>query len=379
VGTYAERLVRSLLSIDPDNTYTLFLVEPNPQIEAANLRKVLIPGYERMFRNRWWENVLLPRYLRREKIDLFFSPGFVLPVESVTSLLFDRLPLSSAVNPRAGSKRTARYVATVHDVASAVVPETFTPKMRMWQHLFCKNVVAAADRIIVDSESTSRDFLKFYGGDPRRISVVSLSVDESFAPVKDANVLESVRRRYSLPASFILCVGTIEPRKNVVTLATAYSRLSEETREAFPLVFVGGRGWYSESIISSIEDLGLGKSVKYVGFAAHADLPALYSLATIFVYPSLYEGFGYPPLEAMACGTPVISSNKSSLPEVVGDAGIMVDPLDIEALSANMRRLLDTPSLRSELRGRGLIRAQLFNWRKTAEKTLEIFRGSFGL
>ena len=286
------------------------------------------------------------------------------------------LPLPAAFKSLFNTRRATHYVVTIHDVISAVHPDTFTPKMRMWQTLFNRNAAAVADRIIVDSESTKADFLRIYGPSRQDISVVPLSVDETYTRVTDATVLQRVRKRYSLPESFVLFLGTVEPRKNVAGLANAYALLPASVRRQFPLVVCGALGWYSDTLLDEIRSLGVSDSVQFIGFAEHDDVPALYSLATLFVYPSLYEGFGYPPLEAMSCGVPVITSNTSSLPEVVGAAGIMVDPRDHAALADHIQRVLADPDLQTSLGRKGIERARQFRWDRTAERTLSILESA---
>jgi len=378
VGTYADQIVRSLLRLDDRNEYFLFLVEDVPGLEAPNLTKLTIEGYDRMILNRWWENVLLPGYLSRHDIDVYFSPSYALPVLPRFRALVAPLPLPESWKSLFNTRRATRYVVTIHDVIAAIRPETFTPKMRMWQSLFSRNAAAVADSTIVGSESTKRDFIRIYRPSNRDITVVPYSVDERYAPVSDAATLQRVKTRYSLPDAFALCVGTIEPRKNVTGLAKAYALLPAQTRRDFPLVLCGALGWYSEQILSEIRSLAIADSIRMIGFAEHDDMPALYSLATLFVYPSLYEGFGYPPLEAMACGVPVITSNTSSLPEVVGDAGIMIDPQNEIALARQIERLLANAPLRVQLGKKGLARAAQFGWERTARQTLAILETAGG-
>lgn len=376
VGTYAARTVRSLLRIDPNNEYVLFLAKPNQELDALNLKRIVIEGYERMVLNRWWENILLPRYMEDYGIDVYFSPAFALPILPRFKKIFRFLPvpLKWKVFANAGSKQV-KYVVTIHDVISAILPKTFTPKMRMWQFIFNTNAARVADRIITDSESTKRDFMRLYGATRNNISVVHLSVDEEFTKVKDKKLLQTVRRRYDLPKEFILFVGTIEPRKNVICLAQAYSLLPKSLRKRYPLVISGAMGWYANNIVSEMGKLGLADSLQMIGYVDHEHLPSLYSLASLFVYPSLYEGFGYPPLEAMSCGVPVITSNTSSLPEVIGDAGIMINPIDYVSLANEMQRVLENPRLQANMRRKGYQRARMFSWEKTAAETLAILEG----
>lgn len=357
VGAYADRIVRALLRLDQHNEYFLFLAKDVPELEAPNLRKIVIERSDWMFLNRWWENMRLPGWLSRHAIDVYFSPESALPL----------LPRF---------RKSTRYVVTIHDVVSAILPNRFTLKMRMRQALFNRNAAARADRIIVDSVCTKRDFVRVYGPLRQDISVVLLSVDERYARVTDAAVLQRVRQRYVLPESFMLYVGTIEPRKNISGLARALALLPENVRRQFPLVVCGALGWHSRAILEEIRALAISDSIQLIGFAEHEDVPALYSLATLFVYPSLYEGFGYPPLEAMSCGVPVITSNTSSLPEVVGEAGIMVDPRDDAALARGIQRVLEDADLQLSLSRKGIERAKQFRWESTAARTLAVLESA---
>jgi glycosyltransferase involved in cell wall biosynthesis len=376
VGAYADRIVRSLLRLDHHNEYFLFLATDMPGFEAPNLRKILIGRCDRIFLNRWWENARLPGCLSRHKIDVYFSPAYALPVLPRFRNLIEPLPLPDSWKSLFNTRRSTRYVVTIHDVISDILPETFTPRMRMWQALFNSNAAALADGIIVDSACTQRDFIRIYRASSQHISVVPLSVDESYARVIDAAVLQRVRQRYSLPASFMLYVGTVEPRKNIGGLARARALLPDSLRRQYPLVVCGARGWYSSSILDEVRALPGSDSIQFIGFADHEDMPALYSLATLFVYPSLYEGFGYPPLEAMSCGVPVITSNTSSLPEVVGDAGIMVDPRDDASLARSIQLVLEDPGLQLSLSQKGMERAKQFRWERTAAQTLAVLEGA---
>jgi glycosyltransferase involved in cell wall biosynthesis len=255
-------------------------------------------------------------------------------------------------------------VAGVLDVIGFVRPETFTPKMRLWQHIFVANAVRIADAIITISESTKRDILRLFPYDGERIHVTPLSVDQKFRPTHSKPETARVRAKYSLPRQFILYVGTIEPRKNVSGTAKAYSMLPAELRKKYPLIIAGSKGWYAESILEEIRTLGISDDIRLTGFVDDRDLPTLMAMAELFVFPSLYEGFGYPVLEAMASGVPVITSTSSSLPEVIGDAGILVAPDDLKGISNAMMKILHSPRFRNSLRNKGLKRAKQFSWGK---------------
>jgi glycosyltransferase involved in cell wall biosynthesis len=264
-------------------------------------------------------------------------------------------------------------VATIHDLVSYHFPETFTLKMRLWQRLFVSNAVRVADCIFADSIATKHDIQRYYDIPEETIKVVYLPVDTRIQKVQDAATLADIRKTYDLPDKFILYLGTLEPRKNVGRLAAAYAKLPESVRATHSLVLAGNLGWYSEGIKREIEGLHLGNRIRLLGYVRHADLPALYTLASAFAYLSLYEGFGAPPLEAMACGTPVICARSSSLPEVVGDAALLVDPLNLEEISKGILQLLSDDSIRKRLISRGLHQATLFTADDKAAEILHIF------
>jgi glycosyltransferase involved in cell wall biosynthesis len=239
--------------------------------------------------------------------------------------------------------------------------------------------VERADLILADSENTKDDLVELLGVPRSKVKVIYPGVDERFRPIKDELALNDVRERYELPSRFILSLGTLEPRKNLVRLIEAFSLLSLLSPFPFPfsplsLVIAGGKGWLYEDIFRKVEELGLGERVVFTGFVSDADLPVIYNLAELFVFPSLYEGFGLPVLEAMACGTPVVTSNSSSLPEVVGEAGLMVDPMDVEGLAEAMWRALSDHPLRERMIRSGMRRARGFTWEKSAEELLSLYK-----
>jgi glycosyltransferase involved in cell wall biosynthesis len=210
--------------------------------------------------------------------------------------------------------------------------------------------------------------------EPNRVAVVYGGVDSGFHPIEDEATLQAARVKYGLFSPFILYVGTIEPRKNLGRLLRAYTRLRAKYKTPHRLVVAGGLGWLYQDVLREIDELASEHEVIFLGRVPDEDLPTLYSLADVFAFPSLYEGFGLPPLEAMACGVPVVCSNTSSLPEVVGDAGILVSPYDIDALSEAIAGLLEDPARRSELAARGRERARLFTWERSARQLLAIYK-----
>jgi glycosyltransferase involved in cell wall biosynthesis len=236
----------------------------------------------------------------------------------------------------------------------------------------------SADRVIAVSEHTARDLEELLGVARERVRVVYEAAKTLYRPLDDAAVA-AVRRRYDAPAGYLLFVGTIEPRKNLDTLLRALAALNSgrggaTVGEVPPLLVVGRPGWLYEETFRLVEALNLRGVVRFLGAASTEDLLGLYNGAVALACPSLYEGFGLPPLEAMACGTPVVCSDTSSLPEVVGDAGLLVPPLDVAAWAEALARVVADARLQAELRGRGVQRAKMFSWRRAASETLEVYR-----
>jgi glycosyltransferase involved in cell wall biosynthesis len=230
--------------------------------------------------------------------------------------------------------------------------------------------IKKADIIIAVSYSTKRDIINYFEIKEEKIKVVYPGVESRFRPIRN---IKEYRLRNNLPSKMILNVGTLEPRKNVVTLIKAFKKLRKLGFKNYKLVIAGDKGWLYKPIFDEIKSSGLQKEVLFLGCVKDEDLPILYNCADVFVYPSFYEGFGFPPLEAMACGIPVITSNTSSLPEVVDNAGIMVDPDDVNSLCNAMYNVLKDKELWHQMSKKGLERAKLFSWKETAKKILEIY------
>ncbi len=352
VSHYIEQVLLHLAQIDRANHYTVyttrgldqaalglpanFVVKPS-RLPTINPR-VRIP----------WEQGIAPLLLRGTA-DLYHGCLNVAPLLS---------PVPTVI--------------TIHDLAFIRFPQTFRAYNRIYLDLATRLSARRASRILAVSEHTKREVVGLLGIPPERVIVTPNAARSHFRPPAPA-AIEQLRTRHGLPERFVLYVGTLEPRKNLTTLLEAFALVSRSVPDV-PLLIGGGKGWMYEPIFARLEQLNLRDRVKFAGYLPEEELPLWYAAATVFVFPSIYEGFGMPPLEAMACGTPVITSNTSSLPEVVGDAGLMVSPTDPVALAEAIRRVLVDADLRAELRQRGLARARRFSWADTAAKTLVAYR-----
>ena len=277
------------------------------------------------------------------------------------------------ISPFAVPRRLGPYrrVVTIHDMIPFVYPETHARLTNILFQRYIPRTLRYVDRMITDSEASKRDILRFFDIPESRVQVIACGVSARFRPVP-AVECEQARQRHGLRQPYILTLGALQARKNLGGLFEAYAELRRRGLR-HQLVVVGKKAWKTEGIFRTLTALGLEDDVVLTGYVDDVDLPALYSGASAFAFPSLYEGFGLPPLEAMACGTPVVTSNTSSLPEVVGEAGIMVDPHDVQSLADALERVLTDPALASTLRERGLERARRFTWERAARAHLEIY------
>lgn len=313
-----------------------------------------------------WPRVRVPRNLHRP---------LSLTDSLWTTQAIRRLPLDLLHDPTGSMlfarRPNCRSVLTIHDLSSLTMPEV---NRRGWlaHRLFGRRVCRHVDRIIAISEHTKRDLLHYHRVPEEKIRVVPNGLSARFQPPTPGDVAR-VRDRWTGGRPFLLFVGVLQPRKNIPALLRAYAAARAQGLDR-PLVIAGGKGWGYEPIFALVEELKLHDAVIFTGRVDDTELPALYGAAEVFVFPSLYEGFGWPPLEAMASGTPVICSNASSLPEVVGDAAILVEPNDIAGITAQLLRVTGDVSLQTELRTRGLQRAALFSWERCAAQVWQVYR-----
>lgn len=354
-GKYISRLVVGLASLNSDIEYVVFMNRNNAReflFLPENVRKINC-GLLTQIRplRAVWEQSALPLHIRRWKIDVFHSPLHVAPI-----LL------------------SSRSVVTIHDMTLFSLPAQHIRTKRLYFSKLMPFIARKADKIIADSECSKRDIMRILKIPETKIKVIYLGVDGVFRPIKDPRRLVHIRRKYQIVSNFILYAGVLEPRKNLGRLIKAFHKLRQEKKLECQLVIAGKKGWSYSKVFQLVEDLELGRDVIFTGYVSDDDLVLLYNAAELFVYPSLYEGFGLPPLEAMACGTPVIASNVSSLPEVVSDAGLLVNPYDERGIGNAIYEALTNEGLRKEMGEKGLRRARLFLWEKTARETLQVYQ-----
>ncbi len=348
--TYSLHLIRALLHLGLGHRFRLYTNGPPPDslfdlqgsMAGAELRSIPFP--------RLWTHLRLSAEMLVNPPEVLFVPAHVIPV----------------MHPR-------RSVVTVHDLGYLHYPEAHLPRDRRYLDWSTRWSARQAVAVLADSAATKADLVRAYGITADKVHVVPLGRDERLARVEDPAALAAVRGRYGLGQRYLLYVGTLQPRKNLARLIEAFARLAARPgRGDVELVLAGKQGWLYDALSAQVSGLGLAGRVRFPGYLPDEDLPALLSGALAFVYPSLYEGFGIPVLEAGACGVPVITSNTSSLPEVAGDAAILVDPHDVDAIADAMDRVLTDDALRAELVRRGHENVKRFSWEKCARETLAV-------
>ncbi len=361
IGRYTRELVRALARLDHENEYVVCWARDAGDDPPATED---VPEYTAL--RRWpltertliwvWHRLRIPLWaeLLTGSVDLFHSPDFTLP------------PL-----------RRAKGVLTIHDLSFLRVPECADPAQRRYLSATVPRSARRADALLADSENTRRDIVELLGLPPHKITVVYPGVDPRFQPARDDGEGERVMNRYGLSGPFILALGTLEPRKNLTRLLKAYAGLRAEAQAGEvipPLAFSGAVGWLVDEVFHLVDDLGLHDDVLFLGYAPDEDLPVLLRRASCLVYPSLYEGFGLPVLEALACGTPVVTSHVSSLPEVAGDVAVYCDPHSAADIARAMRQVLASAELRQSLAQQGPPQAGQFTWDEAARRVLAVYR-----
>jgi glycosyltransferase involved in cell wall biosynthesis len=334
-GFYVKNLVEALQKIDKNNKY--ILIAPKQKQDFYTLERFT------------WDQFKFPKIAKNKKVDILHQPCFSVPI-------FYK----------------GKKVVTVHDIIPLIFPGNLPLVSRLFYSRWMTYSYRYADMIIADSICTKNDIVKHLGIAPEKIKVIYLAVSSDFKPESSRTKTEEIEKKYNTTDKYFIHIGTLEPRKNLMFLVRSYS-LAVKSGVKENLVIAGKKGWYFEGLFDLVKKLGLEKRVIFTGYVEDKDTPTLYSGATALIFPSIYEGFGFPPLEAMACGTPVISSNTSSLPEVVGDAGILIPPKNEKEWANMMIEVSQNNKLAEKLKIKGLQQAKKFSWEQTAKKTIEIY------
>ncbi len=358
IGTYVRNLFAAMLEQDAQTRYTLLTSgrataeHPFPEAENVRGRNLLIP--DRYLNVLWyrWRTPLLPATLFTGPVDIYHGPDFTLP------------PLP----------RRVRKVVTIHDLAFLEHPEYAVPSLASYLSKVVPEAVEAADVVATVSHEVGRTLVKHFGTPPEKLTVIPNGVGPHFRRITDPVLLGATQHKFNLKFPLVLAVGTLEPRKNHAGLIKAFYKAQQKKNGPAMLAIAGGPGWMYDEPKQLVEELHLEKKVRFLGRVTDLELVTLYSMATLFAFPSFFEGFGVPPIEAMACGAPVITSNTSALPEVAQDAALLVDPHDIDALTDAITRLTEDASLREELRQKGYERAKQYTWAMSARKMLAVYQ-----
>lgn len=351
INWYIYHLLQNLPTV-PDLKFTVFLSESRARNEFGRLS---------IAQSRWptrrpmvrilWEQFIQPAALRREHVGLLHALAFAGPVAI-----------------------SIPWVATIYDLSFVRYPQSFNTLNRSYLTWAVRDSLRRAKRIIAISESTKRDLIELFGAKPDQIAVIHCGTDLNSIQRASPIEIETLRARRHLPEEMILHVGTIEPRKNLVRLIHAFALAKRIAHIPHSLVLIGARGWRYTQVDQALEQEGIAESVIFAGYIPQDELPLWYQAAQLFVYPSMYEGFGLPPLDAMACGLPVVTSNAASIPEVVGDAAIQVPPEDVQAIADAIIRVVTDAALREQMTHRSILQAARFTWKKTAAETVSVYR-----
>ncbi|HWP46757.1 MAG TPA: glycosyltransferase family 1 protein [Candidatus Limnocylindrales bacterium] len=357
IGQYTRALLTYLPTVSTDQDLYFLFCDRQPFVNPwsdPRLNIVPIPRKQRIL----WTNFSLPPFLKAKQIDLYHGVcNFELPVRKVCP-----------------------YVVTIHDLIPLFFPKLVPKKHLLLFHILMRWVARIADKIITDSNSSKKDILDRLGVPEEKIQVIYLAHHPVYRPIPDRNKIESILAKYRLNGKYLLFTGVLEPKKNLLRLIEAFYLLKTQINphKDLKLVLVGGTGWgytgAGENLPRLIEQRELKEEVIFTGYVPDEDLPYLYNGAELFVFPSLYEGFGLPVLEAMACGTPVVTSKVSSLPEIVGEAGKLINPYDPRSIAEGISEVLTNQTLRQSMIEKGLQRAHLFSWQRTAAETLAVYR-----
>jgi len=351
IGTYVRNLLRELNKIDHDTDYILLCQHDNDDF-LKQLGENFNTLVDRSGHYSLREQISIPIKVSHSSSDLFHVPHYVLP----------------ALIP-------CRSIATIHDCIHLLFPEYLKNRAaHLYAHTMNWAAIRKARRVLTVSESSKNDLLRLFNLPEERVDVIYNAIDERFYTSPPEEELEFVRERYQLNDRFLMYAGNAKPHKNLERLIQAFALLRKNGLDDLKLLITGGEISQYATLRRTVHQFNLHKHVRFLGFQSESTLASLYRLADVFVFPSLYEGFGLPPLEAMASGTPVVVSNLSSLPEVVGDAGVQINPYDIESIADGIQQVLENPSQRKELITRGIARAKMFSWNSSIKRVQQIYQ-----
>lgn len=356
VGRYLANLLTHLSGMDNENSYCLYtdckIERPVVQQPNFHQKHLMLPLIQNYFT---WNHFRLPPELFQHPVDLFHFPFYTMPII-----------------------RNYKSIVTIHDITYEIHPEWYSWKGLLAMRFFSRYAAKHADRILTDSNSTKQDLMTYYGVAEDKVVVIYLGVEGRFRRIEDHAALRQIRTKYHIARQhIILYVGSIHTRRNIEQLIRAFHLLCRRMSD-IQLLIVGKQEYPYLDVQALVTELGLHNRIIVPGYIQDDDLPLLYNVADVFIYPSSYEGFGLPPLEAMACGTPVITSNNSSLPEVTGAAAILIDQLNIEEMADALYQVLSDEGLVRDMVAKGMIQASRFSWEQTAQKTLAVYREVVG-
>lgn len=355
VGVYALNLITKIYEEDKKNIYYILVQDDDDSLcfirgGYFKLIKVKSKIFRKILFRVILEQFYIPYLMLRYKIDLLHSLHYSFPL----------------ISP-------GKRIVTVHDMSFFAYPETHVFIKRYYFRFFLFMASFFAEKIITVSKSTTNDFLGFFkNADKSRMHVVYHGKSELLRPDSDKGRIKEIKSKFKINKAYLLFLGTIEPRKNIRSLIIAFSKFLQGNKD-YLLVIAGKKGWYYRETFKLVEELNLGKDVVFTGFINEKDKPFVIAGAKIFIYPSIYEGFGIPVLEALACGVPTITSNVSSLPEIAGNAALLVNPLDPDELYLKIKDLIDNDALYSELKEKSINQAKNFNWKNAALETISVY------
>ena len=353
IGTYTENVLKNLINIDTTNNYHVFWSGNNYESIKKENCKIVMTSKKHQ---RFFEDHYFPVNISTENIDIYHMPQ-------------NGIGFSEEIS--------CKKIVTIHDLIPYVMPETVGKGYLLKFLKEMPLIIGGSDGIITVSEFSKRDILKFFPIDENKIFVTPLAADKKYTPIDKNYCRDFLKNVYNLTDPFILYLGGFSERKNVASALTAFSKVYKDLNKKYNLVIVGGYKDSSQRLVKLVNELKIESRVIFTGFVPEEHLPIFYNCCDTFIYPSFYEGFGLPPLEAMNCGTPVIASNLTSIPEVVGDGGILINPYDISEISLAIGNLLSSEKLREELSYKALRRAKEFSWQNTAQSTLKVYESIY--